>query len=849
MQIIELYITAGDTIQGFNTSVNTNQLIGLSDSEFTSTVKVGAKVRNIDDDTEAFVTSVVSDTVLNLSADIFTVANKSYLISGLLERLDLFGDESVSVTDSIKNVKDVAKVFTPFSQQFNVPASKNNNKIFKHYDNSNIVNSFDARYKADALIKLNGADYKKGKIRLGSVTMKDNNPHAYKLVFFGETIEFKDVLAENELSSLEFPSSLNFPYTHANGLQKFTNLSEVCMPLITHSKNMRLDNNGYKSTDNTFLNFRDLKPAIKVKTIIEAIENDYAEIDFTDEFFNGEQINNLYLWMHKEKGFMRNAEESEAASNTISTRFGADQSIGWVLSSGDEIRPAFLYSSSQGLFAGGTRFVSFSITTNIASQTDQYSIFIRRASDNVIISSFENLTGSQTISPILITASNFGIGILDVYVDFVSQNVLSLNSFTLTATYSVNIPSTLSFSSTTGVYTSPYLTSSNEIIIAEHMPKMKIMDFLSNLFKMFNLVAYKQGDKIRVIPLNDFYSEGVNYDITKYVDTENSEIKKVLQYRNIKLDFKSRKSFLVQKQQELLGNIFAEESYGNNNWDGGDYKIELDFEKMLYERLSNANTDALSTICQGAMLDKDFNPTIGKPLLLYIKNEATTNDFEFEDTSTSTTTTITNYNRPSQIYVGSSGVVLSGSSSLNFGVEADEFFLEPKGTNLFAKYYADYIIGVFDRQGRILTVDAYLPLHIILNYNLNDRFIVANKVYRINSIKTNLLTNKSKLELYSSTESVTELENNQTASLERVAQVTVSSKTSISIDITWTAVTGVVGYDIILNGGVLVTTLGTGIKIQPLESGTTYNIGVRAKYNISGNDVYSLDTTITETTL
>jgi len=846
MQIIELYITAGDTIQGFNTSVNTNQLIGLSDSEFTSTVKVGAKVRNIDDDTEAFVTSVVSDTVLNLSADIFTVANKSYIISGLLERLDLFGDESVSVTDSIKNVRDVAKVFTPFSQQFNVPASKNNNKIFKHYENSDILNSFDARYKADALIKLNGADYKKGKIRLGSVTMKENKPHAYKLVFFGETIEFKDVLAENELSSLEFPSSLNFPYTHANGLQKFTNLSEVCMPLITHSKNMRFDNNGYKSTDNTFLNFRDLKPAIKVKTIIEAIENDYAEIDFTDEFFNGEQINNLYLWMHKEKGFMRNAEESEEASNTISTRFGADQSIGWVLSSGDDIRtiPAYISFSN-----GFNRFVSFVITVNISSQTDVYSIFIRRASDNVIIASLEELTGSQTLDPIIINAFNYGIGTLDVYVDFVSENVLSLNAFTLGATYSSNNYNTLSFSSTSGVYTSPSLTSANEIIIAEHMPKMKIMDFLSNLFKMFNLVAYKQGDKIRVIPLNEFYSEGVNYDITKYVDVENSEIKKVLQYRNIKLDFKSRKSFLVQKQQELLGNIFAEESYGNNNWDGGDYKIELDFEKMLYERLSNANTGALSTICQGAMLDKDFNPTIGKPLLLYIKNEATTNDFEFEDTSTSTTTTIANYNRPSQIYVQSSGVVLSGSSSLNFGIEADEFFLEPKGTNLFAKYYADYIIGVFDRQGRILTVDAYLPLHIILNYNLNDRFIVANKVYRINSIKTNLLTNKSKLELYSSTESVTELENNQTASLERVAQVTVSSKTSTAIDITWTAVTGVVGYDIILNGGVLVTTLGTTIKISPLESGTTYNIGVRAKYDISGNDVYSLDTTITETTL
>ena len=190
MQIIELYITAGDTIGGFNISVSSNQLVGFN-TEFTKTVKVGARVENITDGTEAYVTSIVSDTVLNLSADIFTgIPYKFFKIYGLLERLELFEDESVSITDSIKNVRDVAKVFTPFSQQFNVPASKHNNKIFKHYENSDVLNSFDARYKVDALIKPNGADYKKGKIRLSSISMKNNKPHAYKLVFFGETIEF-----------------------------------------------------------------------------------------------------------------------------------------------------------------------------------------------------------------------------------------------------------------------------------------------------------------------------------------------------------------------------------------------------------------------------------------------------------------------------------------------------------------------------------------------------------------------------------------------------------------------------------------------------------------------------------
>ena len=44
------------------------------------------------------------------------------------ERLDLFDDETVSMTQSIQNIKDIEKVFTEFTQPFTVPASKSNNQ-------------------------------------------------------------------------------------------------------------------------------------------------------------------------------------------------------------------------------------------------------------------------------------------------------------------------------------------------------------------------------------------------------------------------------------------------------------------------------------------------------------------------------------------------------------------------------------------------------------------------------------------------------------------------------------------------------------------------------------------------
>ena len=63
------------------------------------------------------------------------------------QRVDMFKDESVSITQSIQNVKDIAKVFTEFTKTFTLPASKANNKIFKHYYNFDITGGFDARIK------------------------------------------------------------------------------------------------------------------------------------------------------------------------------------------------------------------------------------------------------------------------------------------------------------------------------------------------------------------------------------------------------------------------------------------------------------------------------------------------------------------------------------------------------------------------------------------------------------------------------------------------------------------------------------------------------------------------------
>jgi len=843
MQILELYIRDGIKYKGAATSTSTNNLVDAN-ADFT-TVKVGYIVFNDTDSTTAKVTAVTNSTTLALSADIFA-SGEIYTIKSDFERLDLFEDESVTITDTIKNTKDISKVFTPFSQQFNVPASKHNSKLFRHYEDFDVINSFDARFKIDALIKLNGSDYKKGRVRLNSVSMKDNKAHSYKLVFFGDTIELKDILGDDDLSRLNFPSSLNFAYDYSTIQAKFISITstDVCFPLITHSKNMRFSNSGYKSTNNEFLNHLDIKPAIKVRAIIEAIQNTY-DLEFTGNFFNLSDFRNLYLWMHREQGFMSNSTEGGGVQ-VLESRFHLPSDGDFTLDSGTEIRPAVLVRASSNLFNGRRVRLVFDIDT---SGSDEYNLTILRSSDNSII--FErDFTGPS--EPKVNIGGIFGSdeGILDIKILFTTASTFTFTDIEITAKYqTVNLIGSLGTTISTGVYTPTSLATSNQVIISRQIPKMKVIDFLTNLFKMFNLVAFKEDNKINVLPLNDFYAQGTTYDITKYVDTTKSTVEKVLQYKSVKFDFKSKKSFLIQNQQELLGNNFAGESYppsNDNEWDGKDFKVELDFEKMLYERLTNSDTGALSNICQGAMLDKDFNATIGQPLLLYIEGQATSDSFKLQNGTAGALQDITAYNRPSQVFVPGSGTVADTSAALNFGIEIDEFFREVSGTNLFAKYYLDYIISIYNRQGRIIKLEAYLPLHIILNYSLADKFIIHNKAYRINSIKTNLLNNKSTLELYNvSEESTTE---NVTETLPRIAALNIAGTSSSTVTLGWTplgdvVVNNITGYDVIKDD-VFVETLGNDISgrtITGLDSGVTFKFGIRTRYTIGGTVFFSKD--------
>jgi hypothetical protein len=152
--------------------------------------------------------------------------------------------------------------------------------------------------------------------------MKDNLPHTYKVVFFGKPSDIKDIFGDEDLNSLNPLATYDISYSNSDFLQAFkvglqstgvdaTNTSNrnVVAPLILLEKYYTYDTGSTNELKNT--NFpvlkSDLKPAIKLKRIIEAIQTQYdITFNMADEgsiktFLGSDMFDELYMWLHREK--------------------------------------------------------------------------------------------------------------------------------------------------------------------------------------------------------------------------------------------------------------------------------------------------------------------------------------------------------------------------------------------------------------------------------------------------------------------------------------------------------------------------------------------------------------------
>ena len=660
------------------------------------------------------------------------------------QRLEMFQDESVEITQSIRNVRDISKVFTTFTKQFTVPASKVNNRVFEHYYNFDIVDGFDARIRKDAFIELNNLPFKKGKIRLDGVDMRNNKPYAYRITFFGSVVELKDVLGEDKLPSLD-DLDIDFDYSSSAILDNLTRLDAVdslsntqvgiSMPLITHSQRLYYDSgvdseqsgNIYYGGKVQGIKHRQLKYAIRLDRIIDAIESKYSQITFaSNSFFKDatKDIHKIYMWCHRKTGQVTIEAGSEQKVPFTQTNNPNPVSFNFDLV-GDlvvEIDP----SEDETL-----RFLA------TATNSAKYDLLIKK--NGTVIQIYEDVSG--TIAPTFSTG-NFQIG--DKFAAFIrTYDEDATFSDMKWYNYVGNSLQQTSANATTLTHFSEYSFN-----IAQNIPEMKIIDFLSNLFKLFNLVAYVQDDgTIQVEPLDTYYARGRSQDITKYTDITKSQVNSALPYRKIFFKYKDTKTILAEQHLQEISQIEwgGVEYSSDDQLDGDIYIVEPTFHHAKYEKLlDNSNLSNDTGVQVGYFVNSNEEAYQGDPLLLYINAQSPNVDVSFVANSfriqVSSSQTI---NMPSN----TEDIDDETSNNIHFNTELSEYTFSSSTQTLFKRFYENYILNVFDAKNRITKVSAILPLSKTIDIQLYDTVIISDKKYRINSMKTNLKNGRTDFEL------------------------------------------------------------------------------------------------------
>lgn len=662
------------------------------------------------------------------------------------QRLDLFQDEEISINLSVQNIQDLSKVFTDFTQSFTVPASTTNNQILSHYYRTDLSGGFDGRVRQTARIEINSLTFRTGVVQMENVLVKGTSPYSYSLTFYGELVNLTDLFGEDYLYDLDL-SAYDHDYNGATIQQGFdqNNLfgGDVFYPLMSPVRNW-VYNVGNSSDprhedDIQFLTghsghhhgirYDEVKPAVKVVKILEAIEDKYG-ITFTGDFLSDTQFNKLFLWAHRYEGYL----------------YDSSTAIEWQLIN---------FNRNTG---GGTEF-NLTTDTWTVVDTDLYElrVTIQNASAAYEVGLFQN--GNQIgvaqedahpASSVLITFEGYGFDAGDeVQIKIRPQTATSFN-------YQVTDYTAYDDSTTTQRFeVDQSLPSSYSFILAMSplMPEIKVADFLAGIIKMHNLVVTPNSTtEFNLQTLNDWYADGVDKDFQEYLDITETNVNRPELYRRISYSYQETEQILGFEYQRTNTTGFGD-LRADFTFDGEELQVELPFECPLFERLTDIDNGTLTNILvyksQTREFDTDFQNRfqtyVGAPILIYgeFSVDISANPISFVDEADMET----QVNEVWYANVSSTSIGTGLAYSLCWGADTDPFYLTPVGKSLYQTYWEDYIVDLYNTKRRLVQVEAQLPIGKVITFDLKNKIIWNNQKWIVNSANINMTTGKTRLEL------------------------------------------------------------------------------------------------------
>jgi hypothetical protein len=478
------------------------------------------------------------------------------------QQLDLFKDEEILLSDNVTGLFDLGVLPSDFTRQITVPGTKINNAFFEHVYDISIQSPFlfATNVKVPCYLDFNGIYLANGYLQLNKVNVIANKfIDSYEITIFGGVSSFARDINRNFLTDLT--SSLA-QYNHTSSLDIISSSwngdlfsGTIVYPMAEYGQqivyNQSISNYGIDEP-NGALTVQDYKPAIRIKTVFDAIFEEYG-YTYSSSFWQQPWLDNVYMICNNKLrypvyesidletyGLFKISPISGSGGTNVTASAATLVPIQW---DNIESNPAgnlssnLIYSTSFDSQIRGELKLEFEVKPLAANgNMPQFSLIIQDANSTTV----EAIIPLQIINNYLLDVQTYNAGSTKQQKFNLTQQFNSgvipagehrFNLYWQGVPSSAQLQVVLNPSNSVASYLS--VTKVNQggdglvMDIAENMPfgtaGIKLIDFITSLQKKFNLVIYPNKTKPRefiIETFNDWYKRGEIKDFNRYINLD-----------------------------------------------------------------------------------------------------------------------------------------------------------------------------------------------------------------------------------------------------------------------------------------------------------------------------------------
>ncbi len=693
--------------------------------------------------------------------------------------VDLYENENISLNWSFNDIKDLAPRGN-YSRTFRIPFTQTNASIFGFIqENTFQFSGFNPKRKINASITVDTIPIIEGYVQFKAAYTSNGEVSDLEIVFFGNTVNFFKTIGDADFKNYIASELQNdYPFDVTFSTIDAIEFDDVVKFGLTDRGNNWIGNSYSTDGRSIYLNPFDsaealYQKAIKVHELTPFVWARYIfdkifalsgfELNENESQTLTLQLDKMYIPFTSENNFM-----TMVGGNNDTAVFKVDSGIDNIGFDDSTFAPITLangttiYASSipsmniindpgGNISAGNIYTVPFdgNYIINAIIQIEQYATAI--TSNYTIVGLLRtNPNGDKFITPFSLTnVCYFGaIGQNSPYCtlgETLTSEVLLEAGTTIEVVlwndFMPTLPSgVFRFKDVSDTDLEPYNQNSNmECVSASKVygnpidwsvnaPTMKCSEFMSSLFKMFNLVVIPDDVNPKLLtlkPIMEYLSQGVTKDWSNKID-----ISKDITLTST-ADYQAAKNIWTYKQSnDYLNNIYNSQGnrvYGRlelvdaeNDFATNDYKVESFFFPTPCA-LINSTTSAIPKFINDA--GGYVNPG---PRILYKTADQIKIDMYDNDTETYVSRFFYLFGHYT------SNTVTIADEDLNFGQEVPlQYLTSTPYKTLYQRYWNDYIADIYAPDARIIEAFFALDFADIYQFKFNDKIFIKDAYYRI----------------------------------------------------------------------------------------------------------------------